>query len=244
MTILYVSLSGKDFENTRDVTARETWVRDIDPHLGEGCMFLHGTANPDKGIAGFNTPEGHDGAWQKLCEMYKAIFEARDTEQYKGFKWFFFGDSDCFPMPTRMRTFLRGFESITSPVCIGRMNCYERPDIAYGGNLGHFNWSKVGPLFYVGGAGWVFNRPAMMKIGEYLTNESNPPWSLHYDVANGFWLDACSIEIMHSPRFRAGPFDKDHEMSDYKPGLECVTYHFMKPEEKVKQFYEILHGGR
>ena len=248
MNILYIILSGLAFKDTRNTWAEKTWLTNIDND--DDYVFLEGVGDKSRKVLGFNTPEGHFTSYLKLHGFY--IHYNQFKEQYKDYDWFFFADSDSYVFPNKAKAFLKKY-TLTSdaPLFIGRLNILPNAENGKTGP-GTFggeskteiipylqNHPRRGPWYcHSGGSGWVMNRKAVEKVGDYLIERGDKfPWSQHYDLAHALWLNDCDIPMMHSRLFRPETNNKYKEFCDYLDD-EVITYHYMAEQDFYNLFEE------
>lgn len=230
--------------------AFETWMPRCD-----GALVLSDTNETDLAIAiPHEGPEEWGNIWQKTRANWRYVYEYYLND----FDYFVFGGDDMFILPSNLKRYLasedvrHASKDGTYPVYLGRrFKANGNPD----------------RIFNSGGAGYVFNRAALMLLYDNFDQGTCQP------KLKGFWEDVMVAQCLRKAqpsidafdtrdpqgRERFHPFQPGHHLT-YRPtpndwyvkysidlkfaedccSPESVSYHYVKPD-LVLHMDSILH---
>ena len=224
MKIKSIIVTCEKYHDSRVKSIEETWGKDIE------TIFLSDINDNDKFIGFPELPTGYENLWMKFAKFFMSFNFTDD--------WYLICDDDTFINVDNIKKLAKK-ENQDNPICFGFM-CYLKE-----GALDEFNNYTGFPLQSIsghqtnlpivypsGGAGFLINKSAVIRIQNYLNSLSrigiSIPQAYNSDVAIGFWIRNSNVEFVKVDGFcPQNPENMEHEYSQIP---KSYTYHYITPE--------------
>lgn len=210
MRVLYCPQSSVKFWLTRGRTILETWGKDVD-------------LIPNMNIQGYYGSTENAKLFLNELLLHQQFYD-----------WYVLTDDDVYVWTKRL-------EAELAKIDPQRLTCYCWI-YEFTQNINRDKWSECKgegiqtPIKYPSGPCFAITNAAFQKMAKFLTltDQTKLPYSYYADVAYGFYMRACGIELVHDDRF---------DIEGTKTDAEHLKTNLMSHRLSCDKIREI-HAGR